>query len=243
MFKFDTHMHFDLYKDKRKVLEQIEHNKSFTITVTNLPDIFNNYQNQFDWTKLKYTRLALGLHPELTNQYYRQIDKFIELLPKTRYIGEVGLDYTTNNLIFKKTQKDIFQQIILECSKFKNKILTIHSRRAEKDVLQLMRGFSGTAILHWYSGSIKNLLEAIERGYYFSVNQQMLLSKSGREIVDSIPIDRMLIESDAPFTKGQELQYDVNFMNDIYHYFKKMRKIDETELSLIFRNNFKDILL
>ena len=106
-----------------------------------------------------------------------------------------------------------------------------------------MRGFSGTAILHWYSGSIKNLLEAIERGYYFSVNQQMLLSKSGREIVDSIPIDRMLIESDAPFTKGQELQYDVNFMNDIYHYFKKMRKIDETELSLIFRNNFKDILL
>lgn len=235
-------MHFDLYKDKSRVLEQIEQNRVYTIAVTNLPKIFNDYQNQFNWTKFKYVRLALGFHPELVNKYYRQIDKFVELLPNAQYVGEVGLDYATNNATFKDAQKEVFQQIILECSKYKNKILTIHSRNAEKDILQLMKNFSGVSIFHWYSGSINGLLEAVERGYYFSVNQQMLLSKGGREIVNSIPIKRILIESDAPFTKGLEHQYHYFFMNEIYKYFENTRKLDENELSIIFKNNFKEAL-
>lgn len=243
MFKFDTHMHFDLYKDKREVLERIEHNKSYTIAVTNVPDIFNNYQNQFDWTKFKYTRLALGFHPELANQHYRQFDKFIELLPHTRYIGEVGLDYTIDNVIFRDTQREIFQKIVLECSKHKNKILTIHSRRAEQDILKLMRNFSGIAILHWYSGSIKSLFEAVERGYYFSINQQMLHSKKGRKIIDSIPINKLLLESDAPFTQGLETHYDYFFMDEIYRYLEERMRMNEYELSIVLKNNFKSILV
>ena len=243
MFKFDTHMHFDLYKNKRKVLEQIEYNKSFTIAVTNLPDLFNNYQNQFDWGRYKYIRLALGFHPKLTNQYYKQIESFIELLPKTRYVGEVGLDYTTNDLNFRETQRDVFRRIIFECNRYKNKVLTIHSRCAEQDVLKLMSDFSGTAIFHWYSGNIKSLMEAVERGYYFSINQQMLLSKNGRKIIDAIPIDKLLMESDAPFTKGLEVHYEYFFMDDIYNYLEEKTGMNMNDLSLVFKNNFKSLLI
>ncbi|MGN0813072.1 MAG: TatD family hydrolase [Candidatus Coproplasma sp.] len=243
MFKFDTHMHFDLYKDKRKVLEKIENNKSFTIAVTNLPDLFNSYQNQFDWEKFKYIRLALGFHPELTYQYNKQIEMFIALLPKTRYVGEVGLDYTTINPNYREIQREVFKRIIFECNRYKNKILTIHSRCAEQDVLKLMSDFSGTAIFHWYSGNIKSLMEAVERGYYFSINQQMLFSKNGRKIIDAIPVDKLLIESDAPFTKGLELQYDYFFMGDIYNYLEVRTGIDMDDLSLILKNNFKSALI
>lgn len=236
-------MHFDLYKDKREVLEQIENNRSYTIAVTNLPEIFNNYQAEFDWTKFKYVRLALGFHPELVNQYHWQLNKFIEMLSKTRYIGEIGLDYSTNNALFKDAQKDVFQHIILECSKYKNKILTIHSRMAEKDILRLMKDFSGVAIFHWYSGSIKSLLEAVERGYYFSINQQMLHSKNGRMIIDAIPLDKLLLESDAPFTNGLEVRYDYFFIDEIYRYLEEKTGINENELSGSLKNNFKSLLI
>lgn len=242
MFKFDTHMHFDLYPDKGKVLEQIELDKSFTIAVTNLPTLFKNYQCQFNWTRFKYIRLALGFHPELVKQFYNQLDHFVELLPQTRYIGEVGLDYVGNNSIDKGTQLEVFTNIIAECSKYKNKIVTIHSRGSEQEVLKAMNSFSGIAIFHWYSGSIKNLYEAIERGYYFSINHQMLLSKNGRMIIESIPIDKLLLESDAPFTKGLEEKYNHSFINKVYNYLGESKRMTEEELSSVLKDNFRLML-
>lgn len=244
MFIFDTHMHFDLYQDqdKWKMLGQIEHKKSFTIAVTNLPVLFKNYQCQFDWTKFKYIRLALGFHPELVKQYYKQLDNFVELLPQTRYVGEVGLDYVGKNSKIKETQLEVFTNIVTECSKYKNKILTIHSRGAEQDILRTMKSFSGRVIFHWYSGSIKNLYEAVERGYYFSINQQMLLSNNGRMIIDAIPIDNLLLESDAPFTKGLEDKYNYSFINKLYAYLGEVKRMDVDELSCALKSNFRLML-
>lgn len=242
MFWLDTHMHFDLYENREKVLEEIEHSCSYTIAVTNLPELYARYQQQLDWNKYKYCRLALGLHPELVAQYGNQIDSFIEMLPYARFIGEVGLDFTSNDNQQRKSQMQVFQRIIDECSKTRNKILSIHTRKAAKETLQIMASFSGRAIFHWYSGSPRDLREALERGYFFSVNHQMLKSESGRKIVDSIPIERMLIESDAPFTKGLENHYSLFFVKRVYEYLSNARHIEEEQLSRIIKNNFKELL-
>lgn len=240
-FKFDTHMHFDLYEERDKILNYAEANKSYTIVVTNLPDLYERYLHIND--DRKYVQCALGFHPELAFQYQNQLKKFDQLLKTTRYVGEIGLDFTIKDLSNQKVQEQIFSHIVNECDKSGNKILTIHSRRAEKRVLEILADLSSCiVILHWYSGPIKLMDEAIKRGYYFSVNHQMIQSKNGKKTVDNIPLDRVLIESDAPFTKGLQDKYSIDFMNDIYRYLCDTKGISEKELSAILKNNFKMIL-
>lgn len=56
------------------------------------------------------------------------------------------------------------------------------------------------AILHWFTGSKDELKEAVERGCYFSVNGAMINSKRFLEILPLIPANRLLVETDSPFT-------------------------------------------
>ena len=73
-FNMDAHMHFDLYRNREDVLNYIEENKSYTIAVTNLPDLYKRYFME-GWN-YQYIRLALGFHPELAAQYENQFEIF-----------------------------------------------------------------------------------------------------------------------------------------------------------------------
>ena len=64
--------------------------------------------------------------------------------------------------------------------------------------------------MHWYTGTLRNLEIALSRGYYFSINHQMIKSQNGRNIINRIPMDRILLESDAPFTSGLNLNYNLS---------------------------------
>ena len=239
IFLMDAHMHFDLYKDRNFVANYIENQKSYTISVTNLPDLFEKYYQHYQ--KYKYMKLALGFHPELVYEYENLLPVFSRNVDKTKYIGEVGLDFSTSDKKNRDKQKEIFTKIIQICND-KKKILTVHSRRANKEVINILNEFHGNVILHWYSGSMKELQIAMERGYYFSINHQMLTSNVGRNIINLIPMDKILIESDAPFTYGLNDKYDLFFVFEIYNYLAKIKKISVNEVSEIIKNNFKQVL-
>lgn len=239
-FKMDAHMHFDLYKDRKTVLNMIEKNKSYTIAMTNLPTLYEKYSKEY--LNYKYTKIALGFHPELAYEYSNQIEVFIENCKSTRFIGEVGLDFATNDVKNKNMQVQIFKKIVEECGSDVNKVMSIHSRGASSKVLEIIKDYKGKAILHWYTGSIADLYSAVDRGYYFSINHQMLKSISGRKIIDKIPIERLLIESDAPFTKGLENKYNLFFINKIYEYLAKINVQDIELIKKRIKSNFKMIL-
>lgn len=239
-FNMDAHMHFDLYKNRQEVLNYIEENNLYTIAVTNLPDLYRRYYAE-GWN-YKYIRLALGFHPELASQYEDQIDIFKDFLQSTRFIGEVGLDYSIKNEENRKKQRDIFGQIVNLCKTDKKKILSVHSRRAESDCLSILDGFKGKVILHWYTGNLENLKIALTRGYFFSINPQMITSKKGRSIINMIPVDRIVIESDAPFTVGLNSNYNNSFIRDIIEYLSTNKKIDEKSLYVQIKENFRNIL-
>lgn len=241
MFKHDTHLHFDLYKDRQDVLKYVEKNTSYTIAVTNLPGLYERYLDKYD--DMKYVRIALGFHPELVQQYKNQIAIFEKYVKNARYIGEIGLDFSARNKDNQIIQVEVFKHIIQECNKYRNKILTVHSRNAEAKVIEILEELHECkVIMHWYSGSIRNMNKALDRGYFFSVNPQMLLSKNGRKIVDHIPLDRMLIESDAPFTQGLTDEYSIKFQEDIYQYLMNERNMTIEDVSALFRSNFKRLL-
>ena len=235
-FHIDAHMHFDLYKNRDTVLNFIEENKSFTFAMTNLPELYVKYIKQF--RRYKFVKLALGFHPELVFEYSDQIELFLELTPTTRYIGEIGLDFSYSNKENQKKQIEVFSQIIEKCSHEKNKVLSIHSRCASKEVINIMKYFEGKAILHWYTGNNTELNCAVERGYYFSINNQMLKSKSGRDIISKIPLNKILLESDAPFTKGMKEKYNLYFNNELFLFFAKLYNLDEELIKKRIKANF-----
>lgn len=193
---YDTHLHLDLLKNRAAIIHEIEENQINTIAVTNLPDLFRKETAD---VKSKYIRFALGFHPELVHQFSKQIPLMWELLPKAKYIGEVGLDFV--DVTKKHEQIAFFRELVERCRYDSNKILTIHSRRAVREVLDIIGdNFGFSPILHWFTGNKEQLVEAIEKGFYISINGAMMASKKFVSMLPLIPSKRILIETDIPFT-------------------------------------------
>lgn len=239
-FSMDAHMHFDLYKDRDKVVRFIEESQSYTIAMTNLPVLFEKYMKNY--CGYKYIKLALGFHPELAYEYQQQLSIFLKNIGQTRYIGEIGLDFTINNFKNQHCQMKIFKAIVEECSKFDDKILSIHSRKATKEVIDILENYNGKVILHWYTGNLREMQIAISRGYYFSINHQMIRSVKGEKIINLAPLDKILIESDAPFTYGLNDHYDLNFLDSVYAYLSDKNNVSIETIQKKVENNFKALL-
>lgn len=238
-FNMDAHMHFDLYKDRTDVLDYIEKSKSYTIAVTNLPELYEKYSMLYG--KYKYVKIALGFHPELVCQYKNQLNLFNKLSRDVRYIGEIGLDYTNVTENEKKIQLEIFRKIIEICNS-DNKILSVHSRKASTEIVDELELYNGKVIMHWFTGKKSDLDKAVKKGYYFSINSQMIKSKSGQDIISRIPVDRILLESDAPFTKGMEERYKLDFIDEIYQYLVVLYNQDIENVKKRIKANFISLI-
>ncbi len=196
----DSHCHIDLYPTPATIVDKCERAGIYTIAVTNAPSLFANTDALTGSTK--FVRAAVGLHPQLVRSHGHELASMWPLLNRTRYVGEVGLDYTAPDKEDHAKQRAAFAAIIERCSEVRGKVITIHSRRAARDVIAIAgHQFPGTLILHWFSGSFRELEDAVTAGFLFSVNSAMLSSKKGRDIVRRIPRDRVLTETDGPFVK------------------------------------------
>jgi TatD DNase family protein len=196
----DAHCHLDLYENPEQVIAEAESSQTFTIAVTNAPSVYSHTARLT--AKCRYVRPALGLHPELVHSHGREVEQIPDLLKTTRYVGEIGLDYQTSDPSQRQAQREALTSILKWCADYGDKILTLHSRRAATDVISCLgEAFPGKAILHWFSGSARELDSAAKNGFYFSVNPSMMRSEKGRALVLRMPAGRVLTETDGPFVK------------------------------------------
>jgi TatD DNase family protein len=197
----DAHCHVDLFgKEEASVVEQIERRRVHTIAVTNTPSVFFHTRDLA--VNKRYLYPAIGLHPELVDSRSHELDRLWPHLAETRFVGEVGLDYVTSDLDLRRKQRDVFSAILSRCADYGDRVITVHSRRSASDVIAAIgSNFQGTVILHWFSGTRRELERAATIGCWFSVNPTMIRSKSGRQLVELMPKDRVLTETDGPFVK------------------------------------------
>lgn len=197
---FDTHFHLDLQKDRAVAIREIEDNQLYTIAVTNLPELYRKEVTEFS---SKYIRVALGFHPELIHDYSFQLPLMWDLLPDARYVGEVGLDFVDRK--YEVEQVGFFRELVERCKNDEKKIITIHSRNAVKSVLDIIgKDFKFKPIMHWYTGTKTELIRAIDAGCWFSINSAMIHSRKFMALLPIIPEDRILLETDSPFTISSE---------------------------------------
>ena len=237
----DAHFHLDLYKEPATVLSECEARGVYTIAVTNAPSVFAHTQRLA--TPTKHVRAALGLHPELVASHSHELPDLLRLMEQTRYIGEIGLDYVTSDTTLRKQQRDVFEAILRRAADFGDRILTVHSRRAAADVIGCIgNSFPGTVILHWFSGSRRELHAGLEAAYYFSVNSAMIKSKKGSDLIREIPRDRLLTETDGPFIDVDGRHALPTDVQQTVDGIAKVWNVDPTEASSIVLSNFRRVV-
>ena len=199
----DTHCHFDIMSNPEAYIYAKEVVGDIVIGMTNLPSHFcigEPYIRSF-----KHVRLALGLHPLLAADKQNELQIFKNNIEKTSYIGEIGLDFSKSGISTKEIQMSVLRKILSEL-KGKKKIVSVHSRKAERELLDLLCEYDiKNVIFHWYSGPIGLIPSILSCGYYFSVNESMTLSKNGQKIIENIPKSRILTETDAPYNSKTDI--------------------------------------
>ena len=143
-----------------------------------------------------------------------EVDLLCELASRERFIGEVGLDFSPRFAGTEEIQAQAFERLCQTLSQcpLAGRVLSIHAVRAAGTTLDILEsnGLLGdapnspTIIFHWFSGTSDEFVRARIAGCYFSVNECMLTTKRGREYARQIPLDRLLLETDAPAEPGAE---------------------------------------
>ena len=220
----DTHCHFDMMPKPETYIRQRELAGDIVIGMTNLPSHFQMWQPHL--RGYKHIRLALGLHPLLAAESKSEVTLFKRLVNQTSYIGEIGLDFSKEGLATKDEQVAVLREL-LSAIRGKKKIVSVHSRKAEKELLALLSEYEiENVVFHWYSGSVDLIPAILGRGYYFSVNEAMCLSKNGRAIIEKIPRERVLTETDAPYNERTDIREVLKQLNmteqEVYNNFKRL---------------------
>ena len=220
----DTHCHFDMMPKPETYIRQRELAGDIVIGMTNLPSHFQMGQPHL--RGYKHIRLALGLHPLLAAESKSEVTLYKRLVNQPSYIGEIGLDFSKEGLATKDEQVAVLREL-LSAIRGKKKIVSVHSRKAEKELLALLSEYEiENVVFHWYSGSVDLIPAILGRGYYFSVNESMCLSKNGRAIIEKIPRERVLTETDAPYNERTDIREVLKQLNmteqEVYNNFKRL---------------------
>lgn len=236
----DMHCHLDLYKNPIALLPEVQQRCKYVLAVTTSPRAWQKTKQVFEG--INCIQIALGLHPEVLSSKMNEIDMLLSNIPNCKYIGEVGIDGSAQYKTSFITQKDLFREVILASDKCGGRIISIHSRNAAKDVLDIIESTmtTSTPILHWFSGTAKEVQRANSLGCWFSVSPAMLSSKKGRDLVSEMPLSKILPETDAPFTEKRGVPYMpweafgiADTLKDVFH-------LDSVQNDLI--SNFRRLL-
>lgn len=204
---FDTHTHMDAAQfdeDREDAIERARQNG-----VTRILNIGFNRQTipttmqlaeKYDWIYA-----AVGWHPQDAITMQPEDLEWIEQLcqhPKVVAIGEIGLDY-----YWDTSPKDVQQQVFREqirLARKLNKPIVIHNRDAHEDVLRILREEKAHEIggvMHCFSGSWETAQICLDMNFYISFGGPVTYknAKQPKEVLMNVPMDRLLIETDAPY--------------------------------------------
>ena len=195
----DFHSHLDLYPNALSLLPRVAQENRFTLVVSTSPKAWQATSKVFaGYANIK---VALGLHPEIAVAKAAEKHLLVSLIAQAEYIGEIGLDGSPRFKSSLTVQRAILDAVLAECERVGGRVMSLHSRGAADQVLDALAAhpMAGTAVLHWFSGTNRQLSRAVEQDAWFSVGPSMIASEKGRQLVAGMPKSRLLLETDGPF--------------------------------------------
>lgn len=205
---FDTHAHYldhQFDEDREQLLESLY--EGGVEYITEVSADINDCEDVLALTK-KYDFVygSVGVHPEnvacLSNS---DLDKLISYGKKQKIvaIGEIGLDYYYEDNPPRDVQMKWFEKQLSVAREVKLPVI-IHSRDAAKDTLDVLKATDAREIggvIHCYSYSPESAREFLDMGFYLGIGGVVTFknAKKLKEVVEMLPVDRMLLETDCPY--------------------------------------------
>lgn len=237
---FDMHCHLDRMTNADEVAREAAANGIVLFCTTVSPTDTLAAQARFG--TIPNIRVGVGLHPwwvadgRIGESEGKQAT---QLAVSSRFIGEVGLDFGPRHAASAQRQLDAFEAIVRACAgnPVEGRVLSVHAIRSASEAIDVLEHHGLTAsahcVFHWFSGTSDQLTRALDAGCFFSVSERMLATKRGREYARQIPLDRLLLETDAPDpldTPYSAGQIESSLMRAL-HELARIRGTDEHVLS------------
>lgn len=254
----DTHFHYDFLPQasRERFKADLAREDVEIIAQTVRPAGFVELERE------NLAMVAVGYHPwYIDDNCEHELEVFREALPRTRFVGEIGLDFAPRRLddVPAETQIHVLTSILdaVQVSSLSH-ILSIHTVRSADVVLDLLEPRLGSRpglasdegfvpIFHRFGGTSDELTRLIRAGGYISVNRLMLRTKRGRAYVSQVPVDRLLLETDLPH---EEVSGDaaetvaaevITALRETVADLAALRRMDEAELKSELANNAKNL--
>lgn len=237
---FDTHAHYDDEKfegDREEVLNKI-YNAGVTKCI-NMGCDFKSSEKAIEIAKgHKFIFAAVGLHPEEIPQNEEEMLKTISQIKelaiqnnKVVAIGEIGLDY-----YWRQDNKELQKEAFIKQIELANELklpVSIHTRDAIDDMIAIIRKnkIEYGGVLHCCPFNRELVKHAIENGLYigFGGTSTFKSSKNAKEILNMVPEDRILIETDSPYLSPEPKRGTRNDSSNLKYVVQKLAEYKEIE--------------
>lgn len=226
---FDAHAHYDddWFDEDREELLSLLPQKGVSGIVNASVDLKTAQIAKGFAQKYEYMYFTVGFHPEnLEDMPKNYLDKIAEMLEheKAVALGEIGLDYHWD--IEKELQHRVFEEQ-LKLAKDLDVPVVVHDREAHGDVMEYLRQYKPRGLMHCFSGSVEMLKEVLKLGMSISLGGTVTF-KNARvplEVADAVPLDRLLLETDAPYLSPVPFRGKRNDSSSIIYTAQKIAEI------------------
>lgn len=189
---------------------------------------------------------VVGVHPHDTKDGWAEIGSLLAARPTSLVgIGEIGLDYFYDNSPRKTQIRALEEQ--LQWAEDYNLPVSFHVREAYDDFWPIFDSFSGIrGILHSFTDTTQQMERALERGLYIGINGISTFTKSEdqRAMFDAVPLERMVLETDAPFLTPVPFRGKINepaLVRSVAEYHAELRRVSVEEIALATTANAKTL--
>lgn len=239
---YDVHAHLDLASDLASLISNAK-KKNVKIIITNsvnLKSLKKNFEIKDKYGEI--IQLAAGLYPEedLTLEKFEEFENFVRMNKKKIIaIGEIGMD-KTEELDFL-LQKEIFVKQ-LNLARELNLPVIIHTRKAEEEVLSILKDCKDLKIvLHCFSGKFKLVKKGEELGCYFSIPTNVVRSEQFQKMVEELPRNRILTETDSPYLSPfKDKENESSFIVESIKKISEIWNLSEEEVEIQIEKNYLD---
>lgn len=246
----DTHAHYndEVYKDNLEEIFDIV-KKSNVEKIINVGYSIKGSEESINLSeKYDYIYATIGIHPSELEDSVEELEKLYLKNKKEKIvaIGEIGLDYAYGKENKEKQIKIFIEQIKL-AEKY-NLPIVIHSRDASLDTYKVIKDNvkEGTKLIFHCFAPTDHLVELVlERKYFVAFGGNITYSRneSFKKYIEMIPIEQIVIETDAPYLSPVPFRGKVNNSSNLNLICKKLaeyKKMDEKELAkILYRNSIK----
>ena len=242
----DTHAHLDEIEDLDRSIAAARTNGVEAIIAVGQELKSNQRALEIAREYSGYVYTALGLHPRLLGnlnegQLQENIDFISAHIGQAIALGEVGLDY--DKRVLKGSPKLVQQDVLtslLKIAAAESKPVSLHSRYAWKDCLQLVTEMNvKKVVFHWYTGLSSTLSQLLQAGYFVSATPAAEYHDEHRRAIKEAPLGQLMLETDCPVTYGRENRYRSS-PSDVLRSLKaasSLKYIDEERLAEITTSN------